>query len=294
MTTEAQRLAPVTEAAVTVGGVRSPYLHAGPTGVGEAVVFVHGNPGPAQDWRRLLARTGAFARAVAPDMPGYGGADKPARFDYTVDGYARHLGGILEALGIHRAHLVLHDFGGPWGLTWAAEHPDRFASVTLVNSGVLRGYRWHYLARIWRTPVLGEAFMRMGTFPALRLLLRHGNPRGLPRDVLRRMYCDYKNPAIQLAVLRLYRATDDPAAGAERLHHRLRSLDRPALVVWGARDPYLPVRHAQRQRETFPHAEVVILADSGHWPMLDHPVAVEQPVLRFLRTSFPHSAGSAG
>ena len=82
-------------------------------------------------------------------------------------------------------------------------------------------------------------------------------------------------------MLRLYRATDI-AAGAERLHQQLRSLDRPALVVWGARDPYLPVHYAQRQRETFPNAEVVILDDSGHWPMIDHPVAVEQPVLRFL------------
>jgi pimeloyl-ACP methyl ester carboxylesterase len=82
-------------------------------------------------------------------------------------------------------------------------------------------------------------------------------------------------------VLRLYRATD-PAASAH-LHHRLRSLDRPALVVWGARDPYLPLRYAQRQRETFPQAEVVVLDDSGHWPMIDHPVAVEQAVLPFLR-----------
>ena len=274
-------LAPVTEGAVTVDGVRSPYLNAGPTDAPEAVVFVHGNPGPAEDWRRLVARTGAFTRAVAPDLPGYGGADKPDRFDYTVDGYARHLGGILDELGLHRVHLVLHDFGGPWGLTWAADHPDRFASVTLVNTGVLRGYRWHYLARIWRTPVLGEAFMRMGTLPAFRLLLRHGNPRGLPREVIERMYSDFQDPAVQRAVLRLYRATD--TAASAHLHQRLRSLDRPALVVWGARDPYLPVRYARRQREAFPQAEVVVLDDSGHWPMIDHPVAVEQAVLPFLR-----------
>jgi pimeloyl-ACP methyl ester carboxylesterase len=106
-----------------------------PADAPEAVVFVHGNPGPAEDWRRLVARTGAFARAVAPDLPGYGGVDKPDRFDYTVDGYARHLGSILDQLDVHRVHLVLHDFGGPWGLTWAADHPDRFASVTLVNTG---------------------------------------------------------------------------------------------------------------------------------------------------------------
>ncbi len=115
----------------------------------------------------------------------------------------------------------------------------------------------------------------------MRLLLRHGNPRGLPRDVVERMYRDYQDPGVQRAVLRLYRATD-PGAGSEQLHQQLRSLERPALVVWGARDPYFSVRYAQRQRATFPHAEIVILHDSGHWPMIDHPVAVEQPVLRFL------------
>lgn len=102
---EVSPLAPVTEDWVIVGGVRSPYLHAGPADAADAVVFVHGNPGPAAGWRRLVARTGTFARAIAPDMPGYGGADKPDRFDYTVDGY-------------------------------------------------------------WRTPVLGELFMRMTNLPA--------------------------------------------------------------------------------------------------------------------------------
>ena len=90
-----------------------------------------------------LSPAPARSPAIAPDLPGYGSADKSDRFNYTVDGYARHLGGIIDQLGIYRAHLVLHDFGGPWGLTWAAQHPDRFASVTLINSGVLRGYRWH-------------------------------------------------------------------------------------------------------------------------------------------------------
>jgi pimeloyl-ACP methyl ester carboxylesterase len=55
-----------------------------------------------------------------------------------VPGYAAHLGRCLEALGITRAHLVLHDFGGPWGLAWAATHPAAFASATLVNIGIRR------------------------------------------------------------------------------------------------------------------------------------------------------------
>ncbi|HSK91861.1 MAG TPA: alpha/beta hydrolase [Euzebyales bacterium] len=268
--------------AITVDGVRCPLLTAGPSDADEAVVFVHGNPGPGEDWRRLVTASGRFARAVAFDLPGYGGADKPADFPYTVEGYARHLGRMLDHLGIRRAHLVLHDFGAPWGLAWGAAHPDRLASVTLINMGVLRDYRWHYLARIWRTPVLGELFLRTTTLPALRLLLRHGNPRGLPRDFQRRVHRDLTDRGVQRAILRLYRATDVVALGDE-LHDALRRLDLPALVVWGARDPYVPVRYAGRQHDTFPRAEIVILDDSGHWPMIDDPVGVEVPVLAFLR-----------
>ena len=83
---------------------------------------------------------------------------------------------------------MLHDFGGPWGLAWAADHPGRFASATLVGIGVLRGYRWHSLARIWRTPGLGEALLRTSTLSASRLLLQRGSPRGLPRDAVERLY----------------------------------------------------------------------------------------------------------
>ena len=83
-------------------------------------------------------------------MPGFGRADKPRDFPYTVPGYADFLDDALAELGIDRVHLVLHDFGGPWGMEWAARNPARVASVVLINTGVLVGYRWHILARIWQ------------------------------------------------------------------------------------------------------------------------------------------------
>jgi pimeloyl-ACP methyl ester carboxylesterase len=225
--------ATLTETILTVDGIRSPILQAGSPHAGEAVMFIHGNPGSSQDWARLVERTGAFARAVAWDHPGFGQADKPAGFDYTVQGYAAHLGRCLEALGITRAHLVLHDFGGPWGMAWAAVHPAAFASATLLNIGVLPGYRWHYLARIWRTPLLGELVRATTTRTAFGLLLRHGNPRRLPRAFVDRMYADLDG-GTKRTILALYRATDDPAGASVRLGAALGPLDRPTLVIWGA------------------------------------------------------------
>lgn len=69
---------------VVVDGVRSPVIQRGLQDATEAVVFVHGNPGPSSDWIDLLGRVGSFARAIAPDLPGYGRADKPRDFNYSV------------------------------------------------------------------------------------------------------------------------------------------------------------------------------------------------------------------
>ena len=277
---------------VRIRGVRSPLRQAGNPGADEAVVFVHGNPGSSEDWRDLVPAVGAFARAVAYDLPGFGHADKPADFPYTLEGFAGHLAELLEALGVRRAHLVLHDWGGPIGLAWAARHPEAFRSVVLINTGILPGYRWHYLAKIWRTPVVGELFNLTTTRPGFRLLLKHGNPHGLPRGFVERMFDDYDR-GTRHAVLRLYRSANDPAGASELLVQALRPLDRPALVVWGRHDPYLPVSLAERQREAFPRARVEVLDGSGHWPFADAPERVAGLVVPFLREQLAPTAASS-
>jgi pimeloyl-ACP methyl ester carboxylesterase len=276
---------------VSVRGVRSPVLTAGPPDGAEAVVFVHGNPGPADDWRDLLSRAGELGRAIAPDMPGYGRAGQPKDFSYSVDGYAGHLAALLDRLGITRAHIVAHDFGGPWALAWAARRPGALASATLINTGVLIGYQWHRYARIWRTPGLGEAFQATTSRPAFRLLLGRENPR-LTRDQIDRIYDASRSWATKRAVLKLYRAT--PAASLAGPAAALRPLDRPALVIWGTKDAYLPFEQAERQRQAFPSAHVELLDGHGHWVMLEDPGRVASLVIPFLRRQLPGPATAAG
>lgn len=272
----------IAESELRVSGIRSPLLSAAPAGeerAEEAVVFVHGNPGSSEDWRRLVEAAGRFARAVAFDMPGFGRADKPRSFDATLEGFAAHLGAALEALGIRRVHLVLHDFGGPWGLEWACRHPSSLASVVLVDTGVFVGFRWHRLARLWRTPVVGELVMLATTRRRFVAEIRRSEA-GLPAPILERMARDM-DAATKRTVLRLYRSTDLDTVSRRHLV-TLRPLERPALVVWGGRDRFLSYRVAERQKDVFPGAEVVLLPESGHWPMLDDPEGVEAPVVAFL------------
>ena len=266
---------------VRVDGVGSPVIETGPEDGSEAAVFVHGNPGSSEDWRDLVVRTGEFSRAIAFDMPGFGRADKPPGFDYTVTGFARFLAGALDALGVERVHLVVHDFGGAFGLAWAAEHPDAFASVTIVNAPTVSDYRWYLLAKVWRTPVAGELLHWTLTPPTFRWLLRRGNPRGLPDDLVDRMRRDYDR-GTQRCVLRLYRATD-AAHMVPAPPSVFRALDRPALIVWGEQDIYIPRRFAEQHRDAFPGADIVYLPASGHFAMADDPEGVADAVIPFLR-----------
>jgi pimeloyl-ACP methyl ester carboxylesterase len=271
----------VRERPLRANGVGSRVLEAGMERAGEAIVFVHGNPNSADEWRGLMERTAEIGRSIALDMPGFGKADRPdGDFQIPVAGHAAFLGAALDGLGVERAHLVLHDFGGPWGLAWAAAHPEAFASVVLINTGVLTGFEVHRVGRLWARPIIGELVMAATTRRRFTTALLEANPK-LPEREIDAMYDDYDRGTRRM-VLRLYRnRTNDEVLEAAAAH--LAALDRPALVLWGGADPFVPVRHAEQQRAAFPRAEVVVLPDSSHWPFLDDPEAAAEPILAFLR-----------
>ena len=263
---------------VSVGGLGAPVLETGPGGATEAVLCLHGNPGSSEDWRALLGRTGSFARSIALDLPGYGGADKPESFEASLATYGEWLSSALDELGVRAAHLVLHDFGGGAGFALAVRRPETIRSLTLVNAGPLPGYSWHRTARMWRTPVLGELLMAITTPGVLSRAIRHENP-GVPKADADRVARGFDRASKRNA-LRLYRATDpDPAVDWDRL----RELSPPTLVVFGARDPYMDASHAQRLPQTLMPARVQILPGSGHWPIFDDPAGVAALVVPFLR-----------
>jgi pimeloyl-ACP methyl ester carboxylesterase len=234
------------------------------------VVYVHGNPTSSDDWLPFLERTGG----IAPDLPGFGRSAKRGDGDYTIDGYDRWFEAFLEAREIDRFRLVVHDWGAV-ALQLAQRHPERVERLVVMDAvPLLPGYRWHRIARAWRTPVLGEVAMGMITRPVLKLLSREMNAtKGPMPDEFVDSIHRYFDPGTQRAVLRLYRSA--PPAKLAEAGERLGDIKCPALVVWGDHDPYIPKRFADGYAATLGDAELLHIPEAGHWPWLDRPDLVD-------------------
>jgi pimeloyl-ACP methyl ester carboxylesterase len=269
-------------------GVTTRLLEAGRPRNRVAAVFMHGNPGSGADWAELLPRVaGERGRAVAIDMPGFGHAEDVWDLPATLGAAERWFAAALRKLGIRQVHLVAHDLGGPVGLEWGSNRPRRLRSVTLIDTGLLPEYRHHDLARIWRTPEEGEAFMLAMNRSLWHAGIQNGQTKPLPEEFVDRMYDDFDRET-RCAILKIYRSTDEPEIHAfsrrqARVLSRWRS--RPALVIWGADDPYIPAATAYQQRSGFPKARIEIFEDSGHWPFVDFAVRTRKLIVPFIRAA---------
>ncbi len=256
-----------------------PAGEAGPGVAPAPPLYLHGVPTNSDDWLPFLERTGG----LAPDLPGFGRSGKPGSLRYTIEEYADFLERYLDLVAVERVSLVVHDWGVV-GLAFAQRHPERVERLVVINAiTFLPGYRWHRIARLWRTPGIGELVMGATTRRLLRLTSRESNatPGPLPEAWLDTVL-DHFDQGTQRAILRLYRsAAPDVLAAAGA---RLARLTMPTLVVWGTRDPYISARFGRAYAEALPNAELLELPDAGHWPWLDRPDTIDR-VAGFLGAS---------
>ncbi len=226
--------------------------------------------------RGFLERSGG----LAVDLPGFGRSGKPGNLDYTIAEYARFLERFLDLVGVQRVRLVMHGWGAV-GLAFAQAHPERVERLVLINAvPFLPGYRWHRMARLWRTPILGELVMGSGTRTAFRYATRESNATEGPMPGLFiDSIIDHFDQGTQRAILRLHRSS--PPEVLVQAGERLGTLSMPALVIWGERDPYVPGQFASAYTRALGNAELLTLPAAGHWPWLDQPELIDQ-VVEFL------------
>jgi pimeloyl-ACP methyl ester carboxylesterase len=248
-------------------------------GDGTPTVYCHGNPTHSEDWMPFMERGGP---AIAIDMPGWGRSDRPdpGRFDYSMHGLSAFLERCLDELGVGRRKLVVHDWGS-LALIGAQRRPDLVERLVVINAvPLLPGYRWHWVAQVWRRKPWGELANATTTRWGMERTLRQakGDRGPMPPGFVDLIWRHW-DKGTSRAVLALYRDADPDrlaAAGQD-----LDKLTCPSLVLWGARDPYLPTSFAESYARALPNSKLDLVDAAGHWPWIDDPKQIDS-VASFL------------
>jgi pimeloyl-ACP methyl ester carboxylesterase len=251
-------------------------------GEGEAVVLMHGVPVSSFLYRKVAPELAARGlRAVAFDLPGLGLAERPEEFDYSWSGLARWVGAAIDALGIRRCHLVVHDIGGPVGLEWAVRNPDRVLSLTALDTLVdvaefhrpwpmhpfsIRGVGEIWLRSMMRIP-FREIYYLVGiddraAVPAAEVDAHHA--------LLRRA----DGGRAFLRIMRGFELTEEK----QRFYFEGLSVGAyPTQVVWGSRDRMLGADRRRAAIQALGVDEAKLLS-AKHFLQEDQPVAVAEAI----------------
>lgn len=264
-----------------IDGVRTVWRHA-PSRSDVPTVYVHGVPTYSFDWDPLIERAGGLAF----DLPGFGESEKPPDREHSLHSISRFTEAFVDHHGYEQVNLVVHDWGGA-AVDFALRHPERIRRLLIFNMPFgVEGWKWHWIARIWRRRGQGELFQATTSKPAVSLLLRRGRPglRAMPKDWRDAQYACL-DKATKAAILRLYRSISNEESDvyARSVAARFAGIEAPVLVLWGDRDPYISSWFADAHGRNFPNATVEHLPDAGHWVWIDDPAAVERAAT-FLTT----------
>jgi haloalkane dehalogenase len=263
-----------------VEGLRLAYRELGD---GPPVLLLHGWPTSSLLWREVMPPIARANRVVALDLPGFGASDKPTGIRYGFEFFARALDGFLAHLGIDRLGLAVHDLGGPVGLHWALDRPERVTRLALLNTLVYPEFSdaVREFVRACASPELRERI----TSPAgLEGIVRDGfaDPAKLPPEVVGLVQAPFRTPEAR-------RALADAGIGLSRrgfveIGRRLPTLRIPVRVVYGARDRVLPdvAETMARVKRDLPQADVTALPECGHFLQEEAPAEVGEALARFF------------
>ena len=249
------------------------------------MVCLHGVPASAFLYRKLLpALEQQGMHGIAFDFPGLGLADRPIEFDYSwtsLSGWAEEA---VNALGLDRFHLVVHDIGGPIGFDLIRRIPDRIKSLTVLNTLVrVANFSrpWTMEPFSWR--VIGPLYVACTVGPALEMLMRHqGVQTPVPSAELRAYEKLLKRGDDGDAFLRIMRGFELTQEYEDRILPPLRNRKFPAQIIWGENDPALTLKkHAPLVQEALGLDSVMALPGKHFLPE-DCPQEIARAVAKLV------------
>ena len=278
------------ERTVDVGGTK---IFTREAGEGQPILLLHGFPQTGHCWRLVNAQLSEGFRVIVPDVPGFGRSDAPP--DHDAGAVAQLLTRYLDQLGIDRATIVGHDWGGAFSFRMALDHPERVERLVIVNSPFREVNPWRmWYVFFFNIPIVPELTFRAVGPQMVATALRRGSTRHENLDdATVRVYQDafadpelvkaamgYSRTVTRNALLKQFRKRQvkrDTAIDGDRP----RRITSPTLIVWGMRDPVLTPGLLAGMRRDIPQAEIVPLSGIGHFVPEEAPDALAEAIARF-------------
>ena len=267
---------------VEVGGKKIRYWD---QGEGPAVVLVHGLAASVEFWVYNIGALGSPHRVVALDLLGFGRSDKEIG-EFSLPYSASFLMDFLDAVGLQEASLVGNSMGGLVCLQTAVDYPERVDRLVLVDPAGF-GRELNPLLRLWSIPIAGSAvfWLSQRLFPGLREWVYPGSG-SITRAWLLRAAEVLRTPGVRANAVQVARLGVNLRGQREELfrdlHDRLPTLTVPTMIIWGDRDPIVPVRHAYVAQKLIANSQVRIIEGCGHLPQMECPEDFNELVLNFL------------
>jgi pimeloyl-ACP methyl ester carboxylesterase len=262
-------------------------------GSGPAIVLVHGITSTSATWERVMPYLATRFTVIAPDLIGHGESAKP-RGDYSLGAYASGVRDLMVALGHESATFVGHSLGGGIAMQLAYQFPERCERLVLVDSGGL-GRELNLLLRAATLP-LSEVVLPLIASTRLldvgravgRLFGRLGLHAGTDMAELARGHASLEDPEARAAFVHTLRTIVDPLGQRVNATDRLYLAENiPFLIVWGERDPIIPVEHGLAAHKLVRSSRLELFEGAGHFPHLDEPQRFLDVLLDFIESSDP-------
>src|SRR5437764_8230508 len=276
---------------ITLHGHRVVYRTAGSGG--PVLLLIHGVTGNARQWDDVVPLLAERYTVVAPDLLGHGESAKP-RGDYSLGAYAAGARDLLVALGHRRATVVGHSLGGGVAMQFAYEYPPFAERLVLVSSGGI-GREVHLLLRAASLPgaeivlplIASARLLGIGAGVG-QLLGKLGLRAGPDLEEMARGYASLGDAAARQAFLHTVRAVIDATGQRVSATDRLYLTSMlPSLVIWGKRDPLIPVAHADIAHRAMSGSRLEIFEESGHFPQLHEPIRFARTLIDFIESTEP-------